>query len=156
MSSVHYQCLTAVQTTIQGLDLTGIDDTAILVKKLPLARVIETEALSLPVILITPTQAVIDPSAGNNVFDDIGYGVLVSILYADNQESTCEANLDTVMLAKETISKAFRQQRLTGVSESIQCRIEERETFSASAYRENLLVSSLVIRAICRETRGTT
>ena len=93
--STDYQCLTATRSTIRLLGLSGLANDSVVVKKLPLERIVRgSEAIAMPAVLLTPRPEIINPYAGTNVKDDIGYGVLVSILAEDNQEPTLAANLE--------------------------------------------------------------
>ena len=109
-SSVHYNCLTAVQTTIRALGLTDVVSASVVVKKLPLQRVQRSDSLTAPIILITPGRPV-NPDTGSNVQDDIIHSVLVSFLDDDNQEKTLAANMSNEAFLG---FQAFNTKKITG------------------------------------------
>lgn len=152
MSSTAYTCLTAIQTAIQNLDLTGILDASVVIAKLPLKRFLENATIAFPAVLLTPEKETL--AAANTDADDIGYGVSVAIIYADNQERTGTGNLDAILQARQSIIAEFRNQRIPGVTSSWTCRIEPGPVVSVPAYAENLLVSAFTIRVMCRQSRS--
>ena len=152
--SVYYQCLSAVQTGIQNIGLDGIDSDSVVVKKLPLERVKTNDGLDWPIILITPLKATLNPAAGDNVNDDVVYGVLVTIIAADNQESTLAANLSAYMLWLEQIRKKFHNKLLTNVATVYGCNVEPANTVDFPAWTKNLWASGLLLKFSSREYRG--
>lgn len=147
--AVLKQCLDAVQARIQGLMLDGLDAANIVVGKAP-----SDLNLTLPAIQITPTgREAIDAAEGTNRRDDVGYPVLVTIFAADNQDQT--ANLNQYLTWRQQIARAFRNQRLPGVSEIVTATVEPDPVVDSAAWFErNLFVSSLLIRFLSREPRG--
>jgi len=153
--STDYQCLTATRSTIRLLGLSGLANDSVVIRKLPLERIVRgSEAIAMPAVLLTPRPEIINPYAGTNVKDDIGYGVLVSILAEDNQEPTLAANLEKYLSWRRSIISAFRNQRLAGVPSVYTCHVEPGEVISPPAWLANLYVSGLVLRFIAREARG--
>ena len=153
--AVFYQCLTAVRSRIRALALSGIADASIVAKKLPLPRAFrDTGGIALPAIIITPHRDRIDTAAGTNARDEITYHVLVTIFAADNQEATLAASLDTYLKWRQRIHTAFRNQRLTGVSSIVNCRVESYDVLHGPSWMDNLFVSGLILQFISRETRG--
>lgn len=153
--SVYYQCLTAVQSAIQNIGLSGVADASVVVKKLPLERVKTTDGLDWPVVLITPQRSVLNPAAGDNVNDDVVYHVLVTLLDDDNQESTLAANLGTYMLWLQQIRIVFHNKILTGVSTVYGCTVEPAQVVLPAAWAQNLWASALLLKFSSRENRGT-
>lgn len=153
-TAVHYRCLTGVQSRIQTLSLTGITNANIVVKKLPLERLKEIGAISYPAVLITPQRETMNPKEGTTARDDVGYGVIVTMLAADNQEPTLAENLPRNTLWRHRIAKAFRNQRLPGVAESLQCFVEPMDFIVPEAWGKNIYASALLIRCMTRELRG--
>ncbi len=153
--STYNQCLTATQTAIRNIGLTDVADASVVVKKLPLEQVKRNDGLEWPVILITPWKSTLAPAAGDNVNDDVVYGVLVTLLDADNQESTLEANLGKYTLWLQQIRKKFNNKLLTGVSTVWGCNVEPSKTVDYPAWTKNLWVSGLLLKFTSRENRGS-
>lgn len=142
------QCLDAVQTVIQDLDLSGISDSDIRVQKLPWQRT-QVE----PGIFITPITEKLDPRAGTNARDDIGYGVQVVIVQKSNQSQT--DNLTTELTWRQRIRRSFHNKRLSGVTEVNICYVEPGAVVLPSLFEEMYDVQSLIIRCMSRELRDT-
>lgn len=154
-TAVLYRCLRAVQSRLQLLALADIAGSEIIVQKLPLDRALGSATFhELPAVLVSPEQESMDPHAGVNQRDDVGYGVRVTLVDRDNQERTREANLDKFLLWREQIARAFRQQRLSGVPEIYTCIVEPDQVVGSDAWTKNLFASSLVLRFLSRERRG--
>ncbi len=153
--STYNQCLTATQTAIRNIGLTDVADASVVVKKLPLERVKTTDGLEWPVVLITPWKSTLAPAAGDNVNDDVVYGVLVTLLDADNQESTLEANLGKYTLWLQQIRKRFNHKLLSGVSTVYDCTVEPAQTVLPAAWKQNLWASALLLKFTSRENRGS-
>lgn len=151
-SSVHYNCLTAVQTTIRALGLTDVVSASVVVKKLPLQRVQRSDSLTAPIILITPGRPV-NPDTGSNVQDDIIHSVLVSFLDDDNQEKTLAANMSKYLLWLERVRKAFNRKRLSGVATVYTCVVRPFDPVSYPHWLQNWWASSLLLQFTSRETR---
>jgi hypothetical protein len=155
LAPVHLACLTAAQARIQALLLDGVGADSILVAKIPLDRNLGTgSGVALPAILLAPERETVDPQAGVNSLDDVGYGVMVTIVDRDNQEPTLHLNLDKYLLWREKIVRAFRNQRLPGVPGVMNCVVEPAEVVSGEAWSKNLFTSALVLRFVSREPRG--
>lgn len=153
--AVHYRCLTAVQARIRALSLSGIENANVLVKKLPIEKwAFRDTGLGLPGVLVTPQRETMDPRAGTNIRDDVGYGVLVTVCQADNQDHTLEAGLSERILWREKVARAFRSQRLSGVSEVYTCRIEPGDPLIPAAWLQQVHASALLLRFLSREVRG--
>lgn len=155
VQSVGYRCLLAAQTVIQSLSLLGVGGNVI-VRKLPLDRGLGAGRLnSLPAVLLTPERESMNPAAGVTGLDDVVYGVRVTVIAADNQESTLAANLDIYSLWREQIARAFRNQRLSGVPEVINAYVDPAEPLDFDAWQDNLYVAALLLRFVSREPRAT-
>lgn len=165
--SVHYRCLAAVQTRLQSAsfpaakDPEGGDDiplllSSIVVKKLPLERIYRraTQPLALPCVLITPQRAGAVPTAGTNEHDDYTKPVLVTMILPDNEEPTLQLNLDVISLWQERVMRAFHNQRLPGVSEVLIGYAEPAESVIPVGWGHNVLASAVLLKFVCRETRG--
>jgi len=153
--SVWYQCLVAAQARVQAASLSGIANSSVIVKKQELSRIVrQPDGVTLPAVIITPLRETMRPTEGVNTFDDVGYGVLVTTVAADNQEATVAANLNRDTLWRQQIARAFRNQRLSGVDEIINAWVEPADFIQLPAWASGLLVSSLAVRFVSREVRG--
>lgn len=154
--SVHYQCLLAAQARIQGLSLSGIASASIRVQKVPVASADlwgATKTYAFPGIILSPLGTErMNPMAGTNVRDDVGYPVVVSIFDADNQSVT--ANHNKYLLWRQKIARAFRNQRLPGVSEIIYATVETGPILDPAQWMQNRFHSAMTLRFTSREIRG--
>lgn len=153
--AVHNQCLDQVQTVIRALGLTDVASASVVTKKLPLERVKNNDSLSYPIIIITPEQVTLNPAAGDNVNDDIVYGVGVNIADNDNQERTLEANLNKYLLWLQKVSRAFHNKRLSNVSSTIGCHVSPMPPVSANHWLHDLWSSGHLLKFISRENRNS-
>ncbi|QDT94363.1 hypothetical protein [Gimesia algae] len=112
MTAILESILTAVQTQIQGLDLTDIPDASVYVQKVPSTR--NFHPADFPAILIASGTPKHNPAKGTNLRDQIEYQVGVFIVDADDQDQTL--NRDKYLTWYEEIVKSFRTPRLSGVS----------------------------------------
>ena len=151
--AVQYNCMVQVQTVIRALGLTDIASASVVVKKLPLERVKENDGLNFPVVMITPVRPTLNPAAGDNVQDDVVYGVLVTLMDADNQEKTLAANLPRNLLWLEQIRRAFHCKRLANVATVYTCAVEPAEPVLSQAWAQNLWASALLLKFTSREHR---
>lgn len=147
--AVHERCLDAVQARIQGLALSGIPSAQVYVRKVPWTR--ET---TFPCVQIAPIGAEKIPRAGGtNLRDDIEYPVLVVIVDKDDQKQ--QTNRDRDLLWRQRIIKAFRNQRLPGVSEVHQCVVEPQAINPPKDWIEqSAWVSAVRFNFVTREARG--
>ncbi len=153
--SVWYQCLIAAQSRVRAIGLSGVASGSVIVKKKELRRLVEQpDGITLPAVLITPLRETMRPTEGVMSKDDVGYGVLITTVSADNQEPTLEANLNRETLWRQQIARAFRNQRLSGVSEIINAWVEPADFIKLPEWLNNLLASSLAVRFVSREVRG--
>jgi hypothetical protein len=151
-TSVHYQCLEAVQARIQSLSLDGISNDDVQVLKIPLDRGWEDGTFSYPGVIISSIGAEQQsPSRVTNRRDDIDYPVFVSMLAADNQDLT--ANHNRYLLWRQKINRAFRNQHLPGL-ECVWCSVQPMQVTSQSAWFNAIHHSSMIIRCNSREPRG--
>lgn len=151
--SVWHRCLLAVQTQIKALDLDDVAAASVVVQKVPWARDFSNGARTFPGIVICPWQTEdMNPLAGTNRRDDVGYPVLVSIVARDNQDLT--GNLATYLLWREKIARHFRNQRLLGVPEIIKAIPIPLNVVLPEAFVKGVFHSAIVFRFISRESRG--
>ncbi|HEX3993136.1 MAG TPA: hypothetical protein VHX39_18340, partial [Acetobacteraceae bacterium] len=159
--AIAYQCLTAAQARIQSLLLPNLDGANVVVRKLPIDRYLGPgQSTGLPAILLTPVTEQMPPAEGVNSKDDVLYGVLCTIVDADNQEPTLTANLPLFTLWRQSIARAFRCQRLNGVASFdgtnpiINASVEPADQLIPAAWTANLYASALLLRFVSREPRG--
>lgn len=149
---VFARCLTAVWRRIRQLGLAGIASQSIVQRKVPWSREFVGGELTLPAIVVSPEGAESQPlGTGTNLRDDVGYGVLITLLAADNEQLS--GSLKRPLEWREAIARAFRHQRLPEVSEIIRCTVEPRAMIGSEAYQSGWLQSSLVLRLVSRERR---
>lgn len=150
MASVYTNILNAVCSEIQSLQLEGISPANVVIGKVPTDR--QGLLPSLPGILIAPfgSSTIV---GGSNLRDDIAYPVLIALLQASNTSQT--ENRDRALLWSESISRAFRNQRLADVPTVNTCRLKSDTKFNASQFfTANLDVNVIVLQFENRETRG--
>jgi hypothetical protein len=155
LEALHARCLTAVQARIRSLALSGLSGDNVVIKKLPLDRpLVGSGGIGLPAIILSPRREAMPITAGTNGLDDVHHEVLVAMFDRDNQEQTLQLNLDRHLLWRQQVARAFRNQRLTGVPEVINAAVEPAEGLLSEAWKQELLVSALLLRFTSRETRG--
>ncbi|KKN80762.1 hypothetical protein LCGC14_0325680 [marine sediment metagenome] len=153
--AIHNQCLTEVQTIIRNLGLAGVASASIVVKKLPLERTKDNDSLSYPIIIITPEQSVLNPTAGSNVQDDIVYGVGVNVVDDDNQERTLAANINKYLLWLQEIRKAFHSKRLQNITTVNTCAVVPMPPVSQHHWLNNFWASGHLLKFTSRENRNS-
>ncbi len=152
--SLHYQCLQAVKTRLQELALSGMDSDNILVHEILDSRYLTKEGSNptkLPGIIITPGGAE-QATGGTNTRDDIAYPVNVFIVAARNQ--TIDTGYKTYLQWRQQCMAALRSQRLSGVSDQFNVKVEPGEIVNRTAWEKNFWASGFTVRFTCRETRG--
>lgn len=154
--SVHYACLLAAQSRVKLLNLADVDADNVVVKKLPIDRIIKRKdnPLPLPCVLLTPMRQTMDPKEGVTSKDDVVYPVLCSVIAADNQEPTLEANLSRQMLWIQQIARAFRNQRLPGVASVVITSVNPMDVVAPPLWNQNVMASGLILNFRSREPRG--
>jgi hypothetical protein len=149
--AVLEQCLEAVKARIQGLSLSGIVNSSVVIHKSPTDR-----NVTKPAVVIGPGGAETVEFGPTNSRDDVGYPIFVAILAADNQNQTSDRG--TYLLWREKIRRAFHNQRLPGVSQDgvsdILCGVETRDIVAPDWFQAMVFVSAMVIRCRFREPRG--
>lgn len=161
--STHERCIDAVIRTIKNLDLEDLHTASILKSKVPVTRRFqlktgETGRVELPGVLVAPWGAEqISPQQGTNLRDDIGYPVVVVLIQSNtrtNVEQDQSIDLSRIMLWRQTIIKAFRNQPLSGVRSVMTCTVEPQSVIGLESFFRGFDVSSVVFRFFSRETRG--
>jgi hypothetical protein len=152
-SSILYQAMTAVQTTIKALNLDGLDSDCVVLQKVAVQR----DELVLPAVVIAPGPS-IPQGRGTNVRDDWQRSVLVAIFQADNQDhADSNEDLDRYLLWQEQIEHAFVSQPLTMASTTygnvLECSIAPHNNLEFLHFKNNLLVTAFFVQVKTRETR---
>lgn len=142
--SLLKQCGDTVVSTIEGLDLTGIEDAEITLRKT--YRTPEYVFKGVSVVPVPEREA-----PGTNVRDDYGYGYLIVMCQGTGQGFS--EDIDKVSLWRQQIKKAFNNKRLSGITENYICTFEPGEPFMAKEFLDNKDIGAMVIRCWCRETR---
>ena len=140
--STFYDCLTAVQTVIQGANLTGLDDDHVIIRKLPWVR-----GADLPAVIVSPVSDTWNRT--NNEQIEVGYGCHVVIVQASNQNLT--SSHDAFRRWRELAEDALVDDKLTSVSEVINVLIEPSGLILPQAFRKQYDASAFVARCIARE-----
>lgn len=145
----------AVLTRIQGLSLTGMPGGNVVTMIDAKLRDAVTGAKGeLPRIVVTHSEGTetIDPNAGTNASDDIGYPVRVYILAAANQDE--QSNSDRWLGWRQSIVGAFHNKRLTVTGlDCFRCVVQPMTIHSQAAWAANLWLSGLTVTVSCRVVR---
>lgn len=137
------ECLNAVRDLILGLSLAGLDVDNVLVRKLPWNR----EAIDEGVFISPAPERY---GRGTNARDDVGYGVMVSMIKKSNQDLT--GSIDAFLVWRQEISKALRRGSSTlGVSEVYDLSIEPAAVYLPDAFTKQYDVGAVVVRCLSRE-----
>lgn len=160
MAGTHYELQLGAQQKIRDLDLDGISDSNVIVRKLPVERGADPYGGMMPdekpCVFISPMGTVGD-RGGTNVRDDADYPVLISILGVDNQD--LEANHDRYTTWNRRIRGRLHNQRVVDTLTESQahnwvCFVRSGPTVSPVAFWKGIWHSSLLLRCIVRENRG--
>lgn len=154
--AVQYRAMQAVRARLQSMLLDGIDPASIVVKKIPLPRIVDPRGLAVPMpaIIVSPVKESLDAKAGVNALDDVTLPVLVTLVEPDNQEATLAANLDRHTKWRERIERAFHNQRLPGVPEIYVGAVEPGNPLDGPSWSNNLYASGLLLKFTARVPRG--
>jgi hypothetical protein len=146
--NIHYRCQEAIQSRIRNLLLEDIASGSVIIRKVP-----DPRSTTFPLVVICPGKNEnMNPLAGTNAMDDVGYPVTVLVVESDNQ--TLETDHAKYLLWRRKIAAAFRGQRLPGVPEIMTCTIEPADIVSQTAWFKNIFVTALTVRCNSREDRG--
>jgi len=151
-NSLHMQLLDATKTAIEGLGLTGISSSNVVVLQVPDDK--GKWLPGLPGIMVAPFgRETLPADQGTNRSDDIGYPVLIAIVDVANQAQT--TNLDGRLYWREQIIDEFFHNRLSIAGEDpIEQTIEPLEIVNSAAwFQRQLYVSALVVRCTIRKLR---
>jgi len=145
--SVQHQCMNAIQARIAAIGLSEILSARIVVREVP-----TKQDLLLPCVVIAPQKPTV---AGiTNASDDYTYGIYVAIFAADNRALT--ANTSKYAKWMQQITRAFQNQRLSAIAESVICTVEPMQTIPFGDWANNIFAGGVIVRCRCREGRGLT
>lgn len=146
--SLQVRIETAIVSGIQGLALEGLEDENVQRQLVPLDRDLVLTAL--PAVRVSPLgREAYD--GGTNVSDDIAYPVQVLLIARANQDLASASSGDDWLFWREQMSRAFHHQRLSGVAEVYDCRVEPHDIVVPTAWlKQNLFVSGLVVWCVAR------
>lgn len=151
--AVLIKCWDAVLARLQLMTFAGMNVANFTKRKIPYNRKL-TESEAKPGAFITPVPETQNPREGTNLRDDVGYGIAIVVIRVSNEDLT--SNIDSTVLWRQQINKAFRNQRLDGVVENTNCTVEPGSIFNPAHFGEGYDVFSMTVRCWCRETRGLT
>jgi hypothetical protein len=146
--AVEYRLGEAIQARIRALTMTSIDTGNVVFREVP-----TKQNLAMPCIVVAP-QRPITQTSGTNARSDFGYGFYVAMFAADNQALTTNLALYTKWL--DQLRRAFIDQRLSAVSESVICKVEPINTIPWGDWANNYFAGGMILRCVCRQTRGLT
>jgi len=139
MSSTHKDILDAVQTAIDALSLTDCEEVAV--------RAVPKDGGEFyHGITVSPVAE--QEFAGTNTREDIGYGVQITMVVANDVDPT-EGDLLTTW--RQTIRKKFIHQKIASITTVTTCLVEPGPVYANTP--EHLDISTMIIRVISRETR---
>lgn len=152
--SIHYKCLTGVQSVLQSLALSTIDSDSIEVLKMPDTKTLEAEKTNpskLPGILICPigTEKM---TGGTNTQDDIGYPVSVFIVAKDDRNLRDNINLYTRW--RQLAIRALRDYKSIAVAGVHRAIIEPAPIIHPGGWNAGMLITAFTVRYLSRESRG--
>lgn len=148
--------LETVLEQVQALDLAGVPRANIVVCHSAAVEIARLPAARMPAVVIAPFGAE-TITAASNVRDDIEYPVLVAIvasLKVDAEEPTDKQrlNLDQRLTWRETVRKAFSNQRLDS-SRGFTVSLQPLAIVDAAAFNRDLFVSGFILKIRNRESR---
>ncbi len=155
--AVHYQCLLAIQTLVNSLNLpinpapdaTVLDPANVVIQWLP--RVSTKVDVAFPRIILCPMGAEAQPGT-TNTRDDIKYRSALVIVDQQNQDYT--ANLARNLLWRQKIFRLFRHDALAGAPTVILVDVTPNLVIQPDWFAANLFGAGMTIDAISREPRG--
>lgn len=135
----------------------GVIDTIRLLPIPPAQRVYEQQwpdpsNVSFPCTLVTVDGVQETEETGISTRWDRGRPV--KVMLADRQSHRDPAKLALYEFWREKVERAFVRQRVAGVPESVQCRIEPYVILDPNLPQFEYMVTGLVVRVICREPFG--
>jgi hypothetical protein len=145
-TSLFMLIMEAVRDKIQGLDLSGLPDNRVAVRRLPHDGEVYYAGITVHPIGETYGQ-------GTNSRELPAYGVAITMV--SNVDNDKDYNLDRILLWRETIRRAFvEDSSLTGCATVCTIKIEHGKVIDESILiGKNYDVSTIVARVYSLETR---
>lgn len=148
--------LETVLEQVQALDLAGVPRANIVICHSAAVEIARLPAQRMPAVVIAPFGAE-TITAASNARDDVEYPVLVAIvasLKIDAEEPTDKQrlNLDQRLTWRETVRKAFTNQRLDA-SRGFTMSLQPLAIVDAAAFNRDLFVSGFILKIRNRESR---
>lgn len=147
-TSIYMQCLEGVRDVILALDLSGLPDNRVVIRRRP-----HDGSNYFPGITVHPAQERYSP--GTNWREAVGYGCAVTMVV--NNDNDKDYLLDRLLTWRETIRRKFVEKgALTGVTSGdvYTLKVEHEDVLDWTRLRnDNLDVCSLCIRPFVLETR---
>jgi hypothetical protein len=153
--AVHERCVTACVSLAQTLATAGslplITASTRVFSELDLDPTVFAN-IPLPALIFAP-KGITAHMGGTNARDDLGYPVPAFLV--DRNGAEMLAKRGSYLLLRERLDRYFRNQRLTGVGEIYDCRVDDTQTFELpKEWEYQWLVSPMLFRFISREARG--
>jgi len=142
------QCLEGICSGIQDLNLTGLPDNRVVVRRLP-----HDGEVYYAGVTVHPVQETYH--TGTNARESIGYGCAITMVV--NNDLDKDLNLDRLLLWRESIRRYFvENSTLSSVTSGVACtlKVEMGKTIDDNELiKGNYDVSVMVVRAYVLETR---
>ncbi|MGE3804154.1 MAG: hypothetical protein AB7K24_05730 [Gemmataceae bacterium] len=143
--SVYEDILNAVQSTVEGLELEGVE--AVLIRKLPRN---DEELDELPIIVIAPE----DPEeVRHDSFESVNVIYTVEIVWIGAGGVQTLDQVEEVLTSRETVRRAFQGPELPGVEEVWKTDMAPGSAFHRRGLNENYDYSGLRVRFHAHEPR---
>lgn len=108
--------------------------------------------IAMPCCIVSLAGLLETDEGGTNIRDDVGYPLRVDLV--DRASPDDKRIIPLVTKARQSIQRAFRQQRLPGVPETYVCRVEPAPIYDPELPAYQIALSSFVLRFVAREVRG--
>ena len=157
MASVLDSLLDTTVSTIKALALTGMPNSSVVRLKCVLDRDFPTPGIG--VAPLGPEEIAGD---GPNIKDDVTYQIVVAIKVADNKDQTSHNDGESQFLWRQKIRRRFHHQpgstfAFSGITEACTCMVQPLKVIDETIWTtDNLLISALLLKVLCREPRTYT
>jgi hypothetical protein len=146
--SLYGDLLSAVQTTVIALGLADIASN-VLLRKFTWLR----DGVTFPACFVCPYNEQW-PNLGTNASDDTGYGIAITLARTSNRDNDLTQD-DRLLEWRETVRKAFRSQRIAGVSTAhYTTLVEPGPVFDPASFGNQYDATIIYLRAWAREGRS--
>lgn len=157
--SILKQIVDAVQARLQGMTFSALGSDFVKTidsDDIVIAKVAQKQNRNTPGLVISlPGRVMMPKEAGTNIRDDIEYVVMVQIVDKDNDTETL--NIRSYLKWQEQIAKAFRNQRVPGVSCAYIGAVNMLDNVDEKVWtKEKWFIASVELHFWARETRGIT